>query len=849
MHQLPERVTKQRARNASRRSTTPRLTSGALVALGVLAVRPVLGDDYFIGTAGGDWGTASNWSNNTKPVSNESAYLGYDFGNVVFANPSSLTVTFSGPAEQFLQSVNSKTNLQIFAAASFNTPIMKVQGSQFTIDPSASLSLGVQSGTTFSSASLRIAPAAGTAFILNANISEGAFGGIALGTQSAQPSSVTYGAGYVWNISSPNAANGNNTTPTNLDSLYAPLVLNGTVNLSSGATAVMGSAGMAGTATTLTIGTTGKLATSVGSFDAGSTNNQGAIALSGTGASSVSSNFINGGSFSVSGGATFGQGTLTGTNVTTNTGSISIDGAGSKAVLVNLAGAGSVSVAHGGELDLDSFDNSLLDHVSFDSTAKFVLGGTVTTAAGNTFDFTRLGSHVTFGSNFANDSVSFDGGSIAHSDQLSNVAQLTNVSLDHGLTVNLNGFATTAQVNGTVSAGDQPVTLTSAVRFIIADGATLNGDVKFVQAGNGVGGATFTLGGTLNGNIIVNTPAQLNLGAGAHATSTITINSGGALVVGANNGALLSGSNLNLAAASLLSISNFSFNAGSSITLPGGEVNVFGPWTNAGTMTISDGAFFIPNVGHVTPITNSGTMSLAAGAQFSGWPQSQFIPILNSGTFTVSGHWQDQTSAERTVSNSGALTINSTAEVDQWEYSQSAGKTLVNGLLYFVQDGNSNPLGSAGLTGGTLAGTGTIRRYALSATGGTMLGGDVGTPGTMSFVDSTLTLGQSATLESQILSSTQYGALAFSGSGDTVSLGGTLKVDLLPGATYPYGQVFTLITADSITGTFSTLNLPAGWQVTYTVTTVSISAVPEPAALGLLAAITVGVWGRCRRRT
>ena len=74
-----------------------------------------------------------------------------------------------------------------------------------------------------------------------------------------------------------------------------------------------------------------------------------------------------------------------------------------------------------------------------------------------------------------------------------------------------------------------------------------------------------------------------------------------------------------------------------------------------------------------------------------------------------------------------------------------------------------------------------------------------------------------ATTEIQILDATHFGHLDFSGTSDSAALAGTLDVTLLPGASYTYGESFTILTADQITGAFDTLDLPPGWRFSHSI--------------------------------
>ena len=73
----------------------------------------------------------------------------------------------------------------------------------------------------------------------------------------------------------------------------------------------------------------------------------------------------------------------------------------------------------------------------------------------------------------------------------------------------------------------------------------------------------------------------------------------------------------------------------------------------------------------------------------------------------------------------------------------------------------------------------------------------------------------------------QFDTLAMSGA---ATLGGPLNVSLINAFSPALGNTFTILTAASVTGTFSTANLPAlstglGWQVTYNPTNVILSVV------------------------
>jgi MYXO-CTERM domain-containing protein len=90
------------------------------------------------------------------------------------------------------------------------------------------------------------------------------------------------------------------------------------------------------------------------------------------------------------------------------------------------------------------------------------------------------------------------------------------------------------------------------------------------------------------------------------------------------------------------------------------------------------------------------------------------------------------------------------------------------------------------------------------------------------------------------------GALQFGGGN-----AGTLKLLLEPGYDVSYLDSFTIINAGSISGVFGALagdgpGHGLSWQVDYTGTTVTVTAVPAPGAAGLLIAGLIAA-GRRRR--
>ncbi len=158
-------------------------------------------------------------------------------------------------------------------------------------------------------------------------------------------------------------------------------------------------------------------------------------------------------------------------------------------------------------------------------------------------------------------------------------------------------------------------------------------------------------------------------------------------------------------------------------------------------------------------VNNGGTMVFTNGVavQMNTSLQNQAGSTLqNNGTINVTGN----------IDNNGTVKGNGTI-------GSPAAITNVTGLL---SPGNDN-VGQLNVTGNYNNGAGTL----AIEIGGTTAG-------------------------------TGYDRLAVTGA---VSAAGTLNVNLINAYTAPPSTTFDIVTATSVSGTFSTLNLPSGWTVIY----------------------------------
>jgi hypothetical protein len=157
---------------------------------------------------------------------------------------------------------------------------------------------------------------------------------------------------------------------------------------------------------------------------------------------------------------------------------------------------------------------------------------------------------------------------------------------------------------------------------------------------------------------------------------------------------------------------------------------------------------------------------------------------------------------------------------------------------------------------GTLAGGGTITAN-VSNTNGTVIpegsGRLLSIDGDYSQTNGTLDInlaGPNPGIDYDVLSIT-----------GTATLGGTLDVALVNGFGYAPGQTFDILSAGSIAGGFTSINLPGGggsfnpdgsfinglYNLTYTSTQVIVTAIPEPTSVGATL-LGCGLLARRRRR-
>jgi autotransporter-associated beta strand protein len=229
---------------------------------------------------------------------------------------------------------------------------------------------------------------------------------------------------------------------------------------------------------------------------------------------------------------------------------------------------------------------------------------------------------------------------------------------------------------------------------------------------------------------------------------------------------------------------------------------------------------FFQGVNVVFNDSNNGHYNVTIGANVS---PSEITVSNSAGNYLFSGSGSITGAATLTKSGAGVLTISNT--------NSYTGATLVNGGTLAVNGSISFSPITVNSTG-ALQGVGSLGSTIMVASGGTLQPGNffgaTATPGTLTVTSAvTFNSGSSLNIVLQGALSTKYSQLHAQGS---LTLGGTLNVSL-SGFTPFAGNSFDILNWGSLTGVFSTVNLPTmngriAWNSSqlYTNGTLSITA-------------------------
>ena len=238
---------------------------------------------------------------------------------------------------------------------------------------------------------------------------------------------------------------------------------------------------------------------------------------------------------------------------------------------------------------------------------------------------------------------------------------------------------------------------------------------------------------------------------------------------------------------------------------------------NSGTWDIQNDSFVYLYTGNSNTFNNTGTFQKSGGTSTT----------TTSGVYGTDGTFKN---SGQVLAKAGTLNFLGT-------FIQTAGTTsLAGGSIATAV----NPLS---VLGGAVIGSGTITG-GINNTGGMVAPGTTTpavTNGTIAIGTSTAgnyTQGATGAFNVKIggTGAGQFDSVTLSG---TATLAGALNVSLINAFSPAVGNSFTILTAASVSGTFSSTNLPAlptglGWKVTYTATTVVLSVVTVSSAVANL---------------
>lgn len=242
-------------------------------------------------------------------------------------------------------------------------------------------------------------------------------------------------------------------------------------------------------------------------------------------------------------------------------------------------------------------------------------------------------------------------------------------------------------------------------------------------------------------------------------------------------------------------------------------------------------------------VVNDGTMIADESASIVIDPRDEAGGFVNNGLFHVTGNGAATFSWDG-FTNTGVVDVDATRSLTRnGNYLQTGGRTIMDGSLAI----NS---GSLLLQGGVLEGSGVIGGGIVNNSGGNVAPGS--SPGTLTLQNG-YTQGPGGTLSVELGGpniGVQSDLLAVTG---TATLAGKLNVTLVDDFTPGPGEEITILTANSVVGTFDLIE-PCFYNIIYTPTSVKV-IVSGGFVLGDLncdgvvngADITIllGTWGPC----
>ncbi len=531
--------------------------------------------------------------------------------------------------------------------------------------------------------------------------------------------------------------------------------------------------------------------------------------------------------------------TLTGGTYIANAGNITF--AGSTTGITTLSA--SVTEENGGQLiDTNGSINalnkltsitstgSLTTDVSFTDPGSFSNAGSLTILKGTTFNVQSLaqisGNTLTAGTYVLDANLGITG---TAQNITTNAANLTLAGGTIENTSNsTNALAELATNSGSLTLASD-ATYTTAGNFSNTGTLTVDKGSSFTVTGTlaQISGSTLSSGTfVLGGNLDVGSGISITTNA-----ATLTLE-GGTIESGASNALANLASNtgsLTLADdASFTSAGNFT-NSGALTIDSGSTFTVTGTLTNLSSGTLSGGTYTVAGTMQLASanggITTNAANLILSGAKakildgttnaLAGFDNNTGSLTLTAAATLTTASSNFTNSGTVDVATGGTLTVGGTGT----SYNQSAGTTTVDGTL----------AGAVNVTGGTIQGAGTLKGNVAVGGGGTaptLHAGNAGVAGLLK-ITGTYTQLSTGTLNATIggtVVGTQYSQLKVTGA---ASLSGTLTVNLINGFVPAVGKIFTILTAGSISGTFSTqyigINGSEYFKVSYTATGVVLT--------------------------
>ncbi len=223
-------------------------------------------------------------------------------------------------------------------------------------------------------------------------------------------------------------------------------------------------------------------------------------------------------------------------------------------------------------------------------------------------------------------------------------------------------------------------------------------------------------------------------------------------------------------------------------------------------------------------INNSGTMHVGTGSTWQGTINNNVGGVITDGGNGA----QIQLGASSTMNNYGSF-VSRTAGTSGTFYNYSTGTLTMPGTCNFAVKNGSTFTNDGTVTlpssdnffninsGGTVTNNATFKGIGTMVQSGSFNNSGAASiapgnsPGTLT-VNGNFTLGGTLDLEANGKTADSYDVLVVNG---TAFLGGAIKLNVGGGYVPANNDQITVLSANAISGTFSSQNLPANWYVNY----------------------------------